>query len=364
MRPYLILKSIQCALLAASSIFSQFATAGYWENQFHFPPLTASVPENTRLPEYSEQGIHLLSVFELMTDLGRQQAREIERLVQEEDAIAGCFSMDRINEKWPTQYIEDFRNQKGVALPFYFIDPPSLRGLFRGYDSSRLRIFPHTLLIDDSSAVHRILVGVQSKEDLSAAIKRAKEPWASIESGGWQSAHNLIRNGDFESTAAGGAPGDWGAYQAEKGTMIHSPGTGWRDSGSLEIRSSGEMEYQIAYQIIPHQALLGQRVRLHALAQSNSLGDPQIALAVPHPRLDQTNRFVPRAPIKTRSGQGIPLRIIGELDFESDHAQWQQLQSEITIPGDARALVLAIYLDNPKATGGAARFDELVVEKE
>ncbi|MCA9413444.1 MAG: hypothetical protein KC944_19675, partial [Candidatus Omnitrophica bacterium] len=175
-------------------------------------------------------------------------------------------------------------------------------------------------------------------------------------------AKNLVQNGEFEQASSTNDITGWGVYQAEKGTVLQSKKTGWHGSSSMEIRSTKEKDYQIAFQVILHKGLLGQTVRLSALVQSNSLGVPRVALAVPHPQLDDQHKFVPRAPIKTRSGQGIPLRIIGSLLFEKDHSQWQQLSSEVAIPPDARALVLVLYLDNPKASGGAARFDEVRLE--
>ncbi|MCA9424472.1 MAG: hypothetical protein KC994_05335 [Candidatus Omnitrophica bacterium] len=338
------------------------AQAGWWENQLDWPPILEEEPEGALPPDFQKPGLHILSVFELMTDLGRQQAHQIDALVKETDGVAGCFSMDRVAQKWTHQYIADFRSQEKVGLPFFSIEDSGLRGLFRGYDTDKMRIFPQTLVVDASGTIHSILRGVQSSDQLKVALERSKTPWKDIDPVDVEPAKNLVQNGDFEQATSTNEISAWGTYQAGKGTALQSKGTGWRGGTSLEIRSDKEKEYQIAFQIIPHRELLGQTVRLSSLAQSNSLGVPQVALAVPHPQLDDQHKFVPRAPIKTRSGQGIPLRIVGNLLFEKDHSQWQQLSSEVAIPPDARALVLVLYLDNPKASGGAARFDEVRLE--
>ena len=149
------------------------------------------------------------------------------------------------------------------------------------------------------------------------------------------------------------------SYHGDLATRLGSPSTGRNGSLTLDIRSSPDRDYQIAYPIIPHQALLGKRVMLSGLAQANSLGVPRAALAIPHPKIEEGFDFIPRAPIQTRTGKGIPLRILGSLEFGTGHSQWQHLAREIEVPTDSQALVLLLYLDNPSATGGAARFEAM-----
>ncbi len=346
--------------LLLAFFLSPSVQAGYWQNQFDLPVQSEKEPAGAEDPRFAgEEGLHVLTVFQIMTDLGRKQTIQIDQLNQESGTPVVCYSTDRVAQKWPRTYIQDFLREKKVSLPLYSASDKDLRGLFRGYDTGKMRVFPHTLISDASRSIRQILRGFQSKEKLIEALAYAEDPWSGIDFQENTTTGNILVNGDFESGDLEGVPEGWGAYQPDEGTVLASSDTGWNRSTSLEIRSSKERDYQIAYQITPHTDLLGRKINLEGLALSNSLGLPRVALAIPHPRVDKGFDFVPRTPLTTRSGKGIPLRIIGSLDFETDHSHWQRLATEVTIPQDARALVLVMYLDNPEATGGAARFDEV-----
>ena len=305
--------------LAISSWFGGLSNASPegnpWVNQFEIPPNRETLPAGVPPPNYSETGFHFLSVGSLMTDLGRQQVLELQELATSHGVGIDFYSMDRVAGEWPKQYLMDIRSQKGVSLPFRSIEDPGMAALFKGYDPDLMRVFPQTFIVDASRSIHRIFKGVQSRENLEDALEKARDPWSGIANRPETSNANLIQDPGFERHSEGGEKESWGVYLPESRTLQFAEHRGWKESPCLEIRSSTDEDYRIVYQIIPHQSLLGRTVRLSALSRSNCLGAPRATLAVPHPKIEEGYRFLPRSPIKTRSGVDIPFRIIGGLAF-------------------------------------------------
>lgn len=335
--------------------------AGYWERQVDFPPLLESDPAGAEAPAFASEGLHLLSLLEVRTDLGRQQIKQIDSLLRERRVQAGVYSMDRIAGEWTRKYIEDFRRDNQVAIPIFSILDEGLRGVFRGYDAGRMQAFPHTLVVDASGTIHRILVGVQSAEQLAEALDLTGDSKDHKVLSDSRNEQNQVINGGFEEISEEELPTAWGTHPPGDGGILSAKGDGWNSTACIEIRSASDKATRAAYQVIQHAPLLGKSVTVRAMARSNSLGEPRLVLAVPHPQVEEGMEFVPTPVLRTQSGRGIPLRIIGGLNFESGRSDWQSALANLEVPPDARALVLLLYLANPEATGGAARFDEIQV---
>lgn len=349
-------------LLGLALLFSaDSGQSGYWDRQIDFPPLLESDPPGVPAPAFGSDGLHLLTLLEVRTDLGRQQIQQIDSLVRERRVQAGVYSMDRIAGEWTRKYVEDFRRDNQVSIPIFSILDEGLRGIFKGYNAGRMQAFPHTLVVDASGTIHRILVGVQSAEQLAEALDLANLSKGHNVLPDSRNEQNQVINGGFEEVTEENVPTAWGTHPPSDGGILSAKGEGWNSTACIETRSASDKATRAAYQIIPHAPLLGKSVILRAMARSNSLGEPRVVLAVPHPQVEEGMDFVPTPVLRTQSGRGIPLRILGSLEYQSGRSDWQSAEAALEVPPDARALVILVYLANPEATGGAARFDEIQV---
>jgi hypothetical protein len=301
-----------------------------------------------------------------MDGLGRKQVQELDRILKAGELQIPILlaALDRHENQWPLPYIKETWDKAKLTIPIHDLSPAARGQLYQGFDPKQIKVFPQFILYDRKGQILRILEGYQTGQSLREVLEEIQQQQAIPPSRTVSGAEVPgLRNGNFEDWVEGQSlPTGWELRFAGQGTCFMPERTSDQATKMAEIRSSNQGKRQILFQRLADPSLiLGKKVRLTAMAKSNGIGKPVVALAVPS--LEESKfRLAPESPFITREGQEIPLRILTACDFDYRTSAWQALSKEILIPDKGKLFVVIVYLDNVGATGGAAQFDNICLE--
>ncbi len=368
-RFYLTIQSLSSLLVVALIFLSLCflplpARAGFWDEMLTTPPLSERYPPESPKPVWDQTDINILCMVQIMDGLGRRQVQEINRFKDrlEGKATLVLASIDRDeSKKWPLEYIKATWDRLKITIPICDLSSKDRKDLFGGFDPQRIRVLPQVFFFNHKRILLRIVEGFKTAEDLEAVLTEVQAVNPNPDP--LPMTNSILVNGSFNDWPAGTSlPTGWEIRDPSTISFLHVEKTSASSSGIAEIQRGASPKRQILFQRLSNvPALLGKKVRLSAVARSNCIGKPVVALAMP---TNETGRYryAPESPFVTGEGKEIPLRILTACDFEANTQQWQSQTRETLIPDRGKLFVVIVYLEDSGAPLSAGQFDSISLE--